>query len=406
MTRSALALLLLAAAAPAAATDAFDPAAAVPCETKRWAKTERLEDADPNLEGDRHSDWTQHHDPEVVAAFGEAKPPSTRFLLHYAEGWDAPSQPVPVLLVHGAGLTANHCFADRPIEQPYPGLAAHLAEHGRAVFAVTFAHGHGDNFRQAEIVADAIARVLQVTGADRVDLVAHSKGGMPCRIYLSNAGPKWATRYRGDVRRYVMLGTPNGGIDVSFAYPNLNYWILENKLGPAQLDRGPLLRSVGQVRRAGADVGLLPRPAPDGRPLGPALRNHRAVGQLDVAATYEGGRGQVCAAIGIDRAIEAGGDAMAKLATKGIDPRVELAVLAGVSPWTMHLIGERRGPSDGLLLVASALDTDPLTRRGAKLLGRTCGASTTFSSSTTRAPTPGSRRSWPSDRARAFGSCQ
>lgn len=369
MTRSALALLLLAAAAPAAATDAFDPAAAVPCETKRWAKTERLEDADPNLEGDRHSDWTQHHDPEVVAAFGEAKPPSTRFLLHYAEGWDAPSQPVPVLLVHGAGLTANHCFADRPIEQPYPGLAAHLAEHGRAVFAVTFAHGHGDNFRQAEIVADAIARVLQVTGADRVDLVAHSKGGMPCRIYLSNAGPKWATRYRGDVRRYVMLGTPNGGIDVSFAYPNLNYWILENKSSAPLswtegLYYGQWVKFGERALTSGCYPGQLQMVARWDQRYGTT----RAVGQLDVAATYEGGRGQVCAAIGIDRAIEAGGDAMAKLATKGIDPRVELAVLAGVSPWTMHLIGERRGPSDGLLLVASALDTDPLTRRGAKLL--------------------------------------
>ena len=45
---------------------------------------------------------------------------------------------------------------------------------------------------------------------------------------------KWATRYREDVRRYVMLGTPNGGIDVSFAYPNLNYYILLNKT-PAPL---------------------------------------------------------------------------------------------------------------------------------------------------------------------------
>ena len=32
------------------------------------------------------------------------------------------------------------------------------------------------------------------------------------------------------------------------------------------------------------------------------------------------------------------------------------------------MIGERRGPSDGLLLVASATDTSGLTRRGAKVL--------------------------------------
>jgi len=366
--RAPLALVCWAALAPQArATEAFDPAEAVACETRRWARLERLTDPDPRMEGDRHSAWTRHTDPEVVAAFGDAAPPSTTFLLHYAAGWDAPRRATPVLLVHGAGLSANHCFADRPIEQPHPGLAAHLARAGRAVFAVTFAHGHGDNFRQAEAVADAIARVRRVTGAKQVDLVAHSKGGMACRIYLSDAGPAWATRYRGDVRRYVMLGAPNGGIDVGFAYPNLNYWILENRSSAPLtwtegLYYGRWVEFGERALTSGCYPGQLQMLARQG------VGTTAARGQLDVATTYEGGRGQVSVAIGIDRAIEAGGDVMARLARKGIDPRVELAVLAGLSPWTLGLVGERRGPSDGLLLVSSALATEALTRRGARLL--------------------------------------
>jgi pimeloyl-ACP methyl ester carboxylesterase len=362
-------LALTSLGAPASATDAFDPAAATLRQTSRWAKTERLEDPHPKLKGDRHNQWTRHTDPELVAAFGDAAPDSSVFLLHYARGWDAATRPTPVLLVHGAGLTANHCYADRPIQQPYPGLAAHLTQAGRAVFALTFAHGHGDNLKQAELLADAIARVRHVTGAEQVDLVAHSKGGMACRIYLSDAGPAWATRYRGDVRRYVMLGTPNGGIDVSFAYPNLNYWILENKSSAPLswtegLYYGKWVEFADRALTSGCYPGQLQMVARwDGR-----YGHTRAKGQLDVPSTYVGGRGQVSVAIGIDAAIAAGGGLMARLAKKGIHPKVELAVLAGSSPWILHLIGERRGPSDGLLLVESAFATDALTQRGAKLL--------------------------------------
>ncbi len=364
--------LLLAAASPAAATEAFDPAVAAACETTRWARLERLEDPHPEMaRPERHNQWTRHTEPEVVAAFGSATPPPSQVLLHYAAGWDAATVGLPVVLVHGAGLTANHSWADAPIEQPYEGLAARLARAGRAVFAVTFAHSHGDNFRQAEALADAIARVRHVTGAEQVDLVAHSKGGMAARIYLSDAGPAWSTKFRKDVRRYVMLGTPNGGIDVSFAYPNLNYWILENH-SSAPLSWTKALyygRWVELEERAiygpnSCYLGQLQMVARFDQRYG----RTRAAGQLDVAATYDGGRGTVSVGFGIERAIADGGRTIERLEQKGVHPSVELAVLAGTSPWTMNLIGERRGPNDGLLLVASALHTAPLVQRGAKLL--------------------------------------
>lgn len=372
IARAAVAALgLLALAGPAAATDAFDPAAAgVERPTERWARLEMLEDAHEAMVQEEFGPLSAHTDPEVVAGFGDdATPPSSRFLLHYEAGWDEATVETPVLLVHGAGLTANHCFTDRPIEQPYPGLAAKLAASGRAVFAVTFAHMHGDNPLQAEAVADAIARIRHLTGAEQVDLVAHSKGGMACRLYVSDMNPGWGTRYRDDVRRYVMLGAPNGGIDVSFAYPNLNYWILENR-SSAPLSWGRCLyygRWVDYPERR-IDSGAF-----RGQPQMVARWDRRygrttAEGQYDVDATYEGGRGTVSVGPGIEAVIARGGNMIAALDRKGVDPDVELALLAGTSPWIMHMVGERRGPSDGLLLVASALADEGLTRRGADVV--------------------------------------
>jgi triacylglycerol lipase len=193
---------------------------------------------------------------------------------------------------------------------------------------------------------------------------------MSTRIYLSDAGADSSTRYRGDVRRYVMMGTPNGGIDISFAYPNLNYWILENET-PAPLSwtrflyRGSWTERPGQTIYAG---GAFP-----GQPQMVARWDQRygrtrAEGQFDVDATYDGTKGTVSVSHGIDRAIADGGDFMARLRKKAIAPDVELCVLAGTSPWIMNLVGERRGPSDGLILVASVFDTEPMLKRGAKLL--------------------------------------
>lgn len=353
------------------ATERFDPERAVTCPSKRWALTERLSDLHPSMVQETFIPLVEQREPETVEAFGSATPRSSEFLLHYAHGWAEAPNPVPVLLIHGAALTSTDCYADEPVEQPYEGLAARLVRSGRKAFALTFAHFHGDNVLQAEAVADAIARIRHVTGAKQVDLIAHSKGGMSARIYLSSAGPKWTTRYRGDVRRYVMLGTPNGGIDVSFAYPNLNYWVLEHK------SAAPLSWTEGYYygkwvswkdRTIYGKNGPFPGQAQMLARWDARYGRTTQKGQFDVDSTYEGGRGQVSQSLGIDRAIADGGNFMAELAKKAIDPKVELAVLAGTSPYVMNLVGERRAPSDGLLLVASAFDTDPLTRRGAKLI--------------------------------------
>lgn len=340
---------------------------------KRWAKTERLEVDHPLLGQERFIPLVEHQDEEIVEAFGgDRSPPSSHVLLHYAHGWEQGTDPVPVLLVHGAGVTANHCWADHPIEQPYEGLAARLVRSGRKAFALTFAHPHGCNLKQAEALAAVIARVLEVTGAPRLDLVAWSKGGVSTRVYLSDAGPDGSTRYRGDVRRYVMLGTPNGGIDLSFAYPNLNYWILEHRT-PAPLS---FLRCMYYgLWKDTSEQSIYGQSAFPGQAQMVARWDQRygrtrAKGQLDVDATYDGTKGTVTESLGIARAIDDGGRLIERLERRGLDPSLEVSILAGTHFWIMNMVGERRGPSDGLILVGTVHHTDGLLRRGARLLRR------------------------------------
>jgi hypothetical protein len=92
--------------------------------------------------------------------------------------------------------------------------------------------------------------------------------------------------------------------------------------------------------------------------------------QFDVKTTYEGGKGKVSHSLGIDKAIKQGGDLVAKLEKTGVDRRIQVVLLAGSKNAIMGFTGERRGPSDGLLLVRSALATDGITRAGAKVLRR------------------------------------
>lgn len=104
--------------------------------------------------------------------------------------------PVPVLLVPGWADTAED--------------VATLDERLRAagwpaerVVAITFAHPAGSNREHAKEIATAVDSLLARTGAERVDVVAHSMGGLAARAYLRE--------HPGKVRRIVFLATPHRG---------------------------------------------------------------------------------------------------------------------------------------------------------------------------------------------------
>jgi len=87
-------------------------------------------------------------------------------------------------------------------------------------------------------VADEIAWITTTTGASRVDLVAHSMGGLIARAYIEAADfddvlgrsgfPDYGLAYRGDVRTLITLATPHHGM--AFAPPGSWFGTLSNQL--------------------------------------------------------------------------------------------------------------------------------------------------------------------------------
>jgi pimeloyl-ACP methyl ester carboxylesterase len=110
---------------------------------------------------------------------------------------------VPVILVPGwfdeaAGLAP---------------LARRLAEAGWAedrVKAISFRDAVGSNEDHALEVAAAVAEMREATGSPRVDIVAHSMGGLAVRHFLATESQAEATR------RVVFLGTPQRGTWVAY----------------------------------------------------------------------------------------------------------------------------------------------------------------------------------------------
>ncbi len=341
-----------------------------------WERIELLEDRSSFFTKEPFAPESRRMLKDIRAGFdGDAEPPSSRFLLHAAKGWDRTDDKLPpILLVHGAIVDATKSWGAGAFKgRGGAGLAARLAATGRRVFAITFAHPHGDNWMQTEQVANAIARVRALTGAPQVDLVAHSKGGVPARIYCSSLRKPGMTAFRGDVRRLALVGCANEGIDVAFAYPNLNYWVIMNKASSPLVWTDALLYGVWTDLRARslyASGGCFPGQSQVLRRWDSVYGLYESDEQFDVVTTYNGGHGKVSNSLGIDHAIKEGGDLIARLDKAGVDRRVSVVLLAGSKPAVMGFTGERRGPSDGLLLVRSALATDGITRAGAKVLRR------------------------------------
>jgi len=366
-------LLAFLVATPAAATDDFDPTA--PDEVWEgdspllqglegealWNRIERFSDSDAVLFRQEDfapgSEWVDDAPlaPHAAQLFGDPTPHSGTFLLHFGQGWASATRPTPVLLVPGAASSASGTLGL---------LAAHLAAEGRATFALTFAHPHGDCFQQAEQVANAIERILELSGAEQVDLVGHSKGGVAAAIYLSHTSSgSWSdeadtrgdryeqrgTPYRGDVRRFVAAGVPLGGLDTSFRWPS-NHLVPANggdplvpsawqeyyPLGTASFlvydelyhldlwpEGGDPYPGQAQLLRAWDDEHALPGSRPE---LG------AWAAQVDWWTTYYGGFGYWSWGPGLEDAAEAGGQLLDRLEVAGVDPQVEVAVLYGTNP--------------------------------------------------------------------------
>lgn len=349
---------------------------------KFWAKTETYELTDASIPEEPYIDASARKDAEIIRAFGGAAKPSVRlFLLHHGQPPKDAAGARSVLLVHGAAVQGTRSWGDNPYGGtghgggPRPGLASQLTELGFRVFAITFAHPHGDNDAQAEQIAAALARIRDLTGAKKVDVIAHSKGTIAARMYAGSvrAKRKRFTRYRKDIRRLILVAGPQGGIDISYAYPNLNYLVI------AEEHNAPVIWPRAIVNYVWTDFGLRCMSTPGNAFRGQAQMLGRfdqiyglitLEGQFDVESTYQGGSGKVSISHGIEAGLKLGGNLIARLERAGVDRNIEVAMLAGTHARIIGYFGERRGPSDGILLVRSALRSEAVTARGAKVIRR------------------------------------
>ncbi|MEV6274132.1 alpha/beta fold hydrolase [Nocardia sp. NPDC051832] len=125
----------------------------------------------------------------------------------------SPAHPRPVVLMHGSWMNAFDSFAY---------LAPRLARAGFCVFAMNYGqsnllegggfgailpgrNGVGYMEASAQQMAGFVDHVLAVTGAEKVDVVAHSQGGTVANQYLKfeNGAPK--------VERLVTFGATHHG---------------------------------------------------------------------------------------------------------------------------------------------------------------------------------------------------
>lgn len=347
----------------ASATTGFDPSAPAAvyngAETytedgtiRLWAEIARYDDPDRTLFGPvAYNDSTAWPDndfysPWIAACFGTTTPPSSSFLFHVGPDV-ALATGTPILFVPGAGDNASRGFIT---------MATHMDYAARPVFAITFPHVHGDVYQQAELIADAVAVVQARTGAAKVDIVTHSKGGIATAVYLSNAtGTEWdggayeavGTAYADNVRKAVFIATPLAGIDTSFRWPSGNTLALDADTAFSPSSWGtyyPYTIATWWTSTDLSDQDFLP----DGADLFPGHRQLLArqpyplpaelpsLGlygiQQDWYTTYEGGPGLMSESDGIDAAIEAGGNLLDHLAAAGIDPDVKVYLLAGENP--------------------------------------------------------------------------
>lgn len=103
----------------------------------------------------------------------------------------------PLLMVHGMG------FRDRKHLCYWGRIPQTLESHGTKVFFGN-QDAVGSVESNAEILAKSLDQALEITGAEKVNILAHSKGGLEAR-YLVNHG------YKDKIASITTIDTPHHG---------------------------------------------------------------------------------------------------------------------------------------------------------------------------------------------------
>lgn len=136
----------------------------------------------------------------------------------------------PILLIHGIG------FRDRKHLNYWGRIPKILEENGAKVY-----FGGQDSWGTIEhnalILKSALNRVLQETGAQKVNLIAHSKGGLEARYLISTLGLESkiaslttiATPHHGSKTMKLLCALPNWLFEFAAVFINLWFRILGDK---------------------------------------------------------------------------------------------------------------------------------------------------------------------------------
>ncbi|MCC7161670.1 MAG: alpha/beta fold hydrolase [Anaerolineae bacterium] len=115
-----------------------------------------------------------------------------------------PPTPYPVVLVHGWTVAGD----DTLESSEFRFLKSFADRDGIPMFYAEGVKPENTLYQNAAVIRDEIARVKGATGADKVNLVGFSMGGMNSRAYLETS------LYGNDVNRVIILGTPQAGVEV------------------------------------------------------------------------------------------------------------------------------------------------------------------------------------------------
>jgi pimeloyl-ACP methyl ester carboxylesterase len=127
----------------------------------------------------------------------------------------------PVLLLPGYGLPSASMRL----------LARRLRRDGwTSVHVIPYRTVFGSLERSVAVLGAAVERIRREVGATRVDVVAHSLGGLVARAYVRARG------VRAGIGRLVTLGTPHGGTE-SFRWLRLDPMLAEVRPESAPLRR-------------------------------------------------------------------------------------------------------------------------------------------------------------------------
>ncbi len=91
-----------------------------------------------------------------------------------------------------------------PIGSTYDSMVTELENNGILVYPAPYDWRNQNSITAGGTLSDITARARSESGADKVDIVAHSMGGLVTRSYIEQLG-------MSDVGKFIMLGTPNRG---------------------------------------------------------------------------------------------------------------------------------------------------------------------------------------------------